>query len=51
MIEYKDVAEWLGDDHLDVNELLGLIADIANGLYDPKDLAREIKEYKEHNDK
>lgn len=49
MITYNDVAAWLGDDHLDVNELLGLVADIANGLYAPEQLLKEIKEYKEHN--
>jgi len=50
MIEYKDVEAWLGSDHVETTELLGLIADIANGLYTPEQLAKEIKEYKEHNE-
>lgn len=49
MIDYKDVEAWLGSDHIETTELLGLIADIANGLYEPKQLLQEIKEYKEHN--
>lgn len=49
MIDYKDVEAWLGSDHLEIDELLGLVADIANGLYSPEQLLKEIKEYKEHN--
>ena len=48
MITHEDVAAWLGDDHIETTELLGLVADIANGLYEPKQLAKEINEYKEH---
>lgn len=49
MIEYKDTENWLGSD-VDMTELIGMITDIANGLYTPENLLLDIKEYKEHND-
>lgn len=47
MITFEDTKNWLGSD-ADLTEVIGLLTDVANGLYEPKQLLKDITEYKEH---
>ena len=49
MIEFKDTENWLGSG-IRTEDLIGMITDIANGLYSWEQLAEDIKDYKEHNE-
>lgn len=48
VIEYEDVIDWLGEDTT-VEDTVGILTDIANGVYSWEQLAEDIKQYKEHN--
>lgn len=50
MIEYKDVVEYLNYEYPYVEDLMGLVTDIVNGVVDIPDLKKEINDYKEHNE-
>lgn len=43
----EDVYTWLGDDVHDLDNLIVIIGDIANGDYDPATLLNDIEQSKE----
>lgn len=44
LITTDDVEAWLGSDNT-TEQAIEIIADIANGVYKPKDLKQEISDY------
>lgn len=44
LISTDDVEAWLGSDNT-LEQAIEIITDIANGVYKPKDLKREVSDY------
>jgi hypothetical protein len=44
LISTDDVEAWLGSDNT-LEQAIEIIADIANGVYKPKDLKQEVSDY------
>ena len=55
MIEFKDTLEWLaynagGEELIELADVIGILTDVANGIYSWEQVAEDIKDYKEHNE-
>lgn len=48
LIEYKEITEWLGSDAT-FEDVVGMLLDVANGMYSWEELSADIKDYSEHN--
>ena len=55
MIEFNDTLEWLaynagGEELIELADVIGILTDVANGIYSWEQVAEDIKDYKEHNE-
>lgn len=47
MITFEETVDYLGEDNT-LEDTIGLLVDIANGVYSPEQLKQDIKDHKEH---
>lgn len=51
MLEYKDLNEYLNEEYPYIEDVVGLLLDIVNGVEDTVALFNKVQEFKEHNGK
>ena len=49
MVNDKEMVEFLDSNgYYGLDEMVSLLADIVNGVYEPSDFIKDVKEFKEH---